>query len=117
MPTVTLYHNPRCSKSRQALQLLQDNQVEPQVRLYLDNPPSRAELETLLTQLGIDPRELMRQGEAEYQDNNLGDGALSDAQLLDALVRFPRLIERPIAIVGDRAVIGRPPEKVLELLG
>jgi len=117
MSNVTLYHNPRCSKSRQALQLLQENGIEPQLRLYLDNPPSRDELITLLAQLDIEPRALMRQGEAEYKDNHLGDPALSNDQLIDALVRYPRLIERPIAIRGAKAVIGRPPENVLELLG
>lgn len=117
MTTVTLYHNPRCSKSRQALQLLQERQIEPQIRLYLDNPPSRDELVALLAQLDIKPRALLRKGEQEYKDNNLGDDSLSDAQLIDAMVAHPRLIERPIAIVGDRAIIGRPPENVLELIG
>ncbi|WP_210397842.1 arsenate reductase (glutaredoxin) [Motiliproteus sediminis] len=117
MTTVTLYHNPRCSKSRQALQLLQEKQIEPEIRLYLDNPPSRDEVVTLLAQLGIEPRALLRKGEQEYKDNNLGDNNLSDDQLIDAMVAHPRLIERPIAIVADKAVIGRPPEKVLELVG
>lgn len=116
MSTVTLYHNPRCSKSRQALQLLQEHQQKPDVRLYLETPPSREELVALLAKLGIEPRALMRTGEAEYKDNNLGDSSLSHDQLIDAMVRHPRLIERPIAIVGERAVIGRPPENVLELL-
>lgn len=117
MTTVTLYHNPRCSKSRQALQLLQQNQVEPEIRLYLETPPSRDELVVLLNQLGIEPRALLRKGEQEYKDNNLGDSNLSNDQLIDAMAAHPRLIERPIAIVGDKAVIGRPPENVLELIG
>lgn len=116
MSTVTLYHNPRCSKSRQALQLLQENNQNPELRLYLETPPTREELVALLAKLGIEPRALLRTGEAEYKDSNLGDAALSHDQLIDAMVQHPRLIERPIAIVGNRAVIGRPPEKVLELL-
>ncbi len=114
--SVTLYHNPRCSKSRQTLQLLQEQGVEPQIRLYLDNPPSRDELITLLGQLDIAPRALMRKGEQEFKDNNLGDTELSDDALIDAMVQFPKLIERPIAIKGDTAVIGRPPENVLDLI-
>ncbi len=115
MSTITLYHNPRCSKSRQALQLLQQRGHEPVLRLYLDNPPSHDELARLLSLLGINPRQLLRSGEQEYKDNNLKDSALSDAALIDAMVQFPCLIERPIAICGDRAIIGRPPENVLDL--
>lgn len=117
MTTVTLYHNPRCSKSRQALQLLQERNIEPELRLYLDHPPSREELVRLLSQLGLEPRALLRKGEQEYKDNQLADKTLSNDQLIDAMVVHPRLIERPIAIAGDRAVVGRPPENVLDLLG
>ena len=116
MSQITLFHNPRCSKSRQALQLLQDNGIDPNIRLYLENPPSRDELITLLAQLGIAPRALMRKGEAEFKDNNLKDDSLSDEALIDAMLQFPKLIERPIAIAADKAVIGRPPENVLDLL-
>ncbi len=116
MSQITLFHNPRCSKSRQALQLLQEQGVEPQIRLYLDNPPTRHELETLLTQLGLAPRDLLRRSEAAYKDNNLNDSALSDAHLIDAMLAHPKLIERPVAICGERAIVGRPPENVLELL-
>ncbi|RDE22753.1 arsenate reductase (glutaredoxin) [Motiliproteus coralliicola] len=116
MSTITLYHNPRCSKSRQALQLLQEKGVEPQIRLYLEDSPSREELVTLLGQLGIEPRALLRKGEQEYKDNNLKDTELSDDALIDAMVQFPRLIERPIAIAADKAVVGRPPENVLDLV-
>ncbi|WP_207062028.1 arsenate reductase (glutaredoxin) [Motiliproteus sp. SC1-56] len=116
MSSITLYHNPRCSKSRAALQLLQSRGVEPQIRLYLENPPSRNELEQLLTQLNIGPRELLRKGEDAYKENNLKDPAVSDSALIDAMLAHPKLIERPIAICGERAVIGRPPENVLELL-
>lgn len=116
MTTLTLYHNPRCSKSRQALQLLQEKGVEPTIRLYLEDNPSREELVTLLGQLGIEPRALLRKGEQEYKDNNLKDTSLSDEALIDAMVKFPRLIERPIAIAADKAVVGRPPENVLDLI-
>lgn len=116
MSSITLYHNPRCSKSRQALQLLQEKGVEPQLRLYLDNPPSRDELVTLLQQLAIEPRLLIRKGEQAFKDNNLGNAELSNDALIDAMVSHPKLIERPIAIKGDKAVIGRPPENVLDLI-
>ncbi len=116
MSQITLFHNPRCSKSRQALQLLQEQGVEPRIRLYLDNPPTRQELETLLTQLGMAPRELLRRSEDAYKDNNLKDTTLSDDQLIDAMLTHPKLIERPIAICENRAKVGRPPENVLELL-
>ncbi len=114
MTTITLYHNPRCSKSRQALALLQEKGIEPEIRLYLENPPSREELVTVLDKLAITPRELLRKGEDEYKANNLKDLSLSDDQLIDAMIEFPRLIERPIAISDTRAVIGRPPENVLD---
>jgi len=114
--TITIYHNPRCSKSRQTLQLLTERGVAPRVVNYLDTPPDRAELERILNLLGIEPRELMRRKEDEYAALGLDDPALSRAALIDAMVRHPRLIERPIVIAGKRAVIGRPPEKVLEIL-
>ncbi len=113
---VTLFHNPRCSKSRAALQLLQQRGIEPDVVLYLERPPSAAQLRELLKKLKIDARALLRRGEDEYRDLNLADESLSAQALIDAMVAHPRLIERPIAIAGDRAVIGRPPERVLELL-
>jgi len=113
---VTLYHNPRCSKSRQALDLLRKRGVEPDVVLYLENPPSKARLRELLKLLGIGPRELLRRGEDVYKSLRLADPALSDAKLIDAMAENPILIERPIAVAGKHAVIGRPPEKVLEIL-
>ncbi len=116
MSTITLYHNPRCSKSRETLKLLQENQAEPEIRLYLENPPSREELQAVLSKLGIGARELLRTGEQPYKDNNLRDSSLTDDQLIDAMLEHPKLIQRPIAIKGDRAVIGRPPESVLDLL-
>ena len=112
----TIYHNPRCSKSRQTLQLLQDNQIEPEVVLYLETPPDKATLKNLLQKLGISARDLLRKGEDEYKAMNLKDPALSDDQLIDAMTTHPKLIERPIVVKGDSAVLGRPPENVLELL-
>jgi arsenate reductase len=116
MSTITLYHNPRCSKSRQALQLLQEQGQQPEIRLYLDNPPSHDELCTLLSQLQIGPRQLLRKGEQEYKDQELGNTKLSDSALIEAMLKCPKLIERPIAIRGSQAIIGRPPENVLDLL-
>lgn len=112
----TLYHNPRCSKSREALQLLRDKGIEPDVVLYLETPPDAATLKGLLKKLKLKPRELMRQKEAEYQELGLDNAGLSDDQLVDAMVRCPRLIERPILVHGSKAIIGRPPEQVLEIL-
>jgi len=114
--TVEIYHNPRCSKSRATLALLEENNVTPQVRLYLENPPSAEQLTEVITQLGITPRELLRKGEDEYKENNLKDTDLSDQQIIALMVQFPRLIERPIVISNDKARIGRPPESVLEIL-
>ena len=113
---ITLYHNPRCSKSRAALALLQENGIEPDIVLYLDNPPSERELKSVLKKLGLGARDLLRRGEEEYRELGLADTGLSDATLVSAMSAHPRLIERPIAIRGDHAVIGRPPENVLELL-
>jgi arsenate reductase len=115
MPII-IYHNPRCSKSRQTLQLLTERGVEAEVINYLDTPPSHAELERILQLLGLQPRELMRHKEAEYAALGLDDPALSRDALIAAMVQHPRLIERPIVIRGKQAVIGRPPEKVLEIL-
>ncbi len=111
-----LYHNPRCSKSRGALELLRERGIEPDIVAYLDTPPSPAELRALLDKLGLPPRALLRTGEAGYAELGLGDPAVDDDRLLEAMSAHPRLIERPILVVGDRAVIGRPPERVLELL-
>ncbi|MCY1186107.1 putative protein YfgD [compost metagenome] len=116
MTDLTLYHNPRCSKSRSALELLEARGLAPTVVRYLETPPDAATLSALLGKLGIGARQLLRSGEDEYKDLNLADPALSDAQLIDAMVKHPKLIERPILVAGDKAVIGRPPEKVLEIL-
>lgn len=116
MTDLTLYHNPRCSKSRGALELLEARGLQPNVRRYLETPPSAAELKELLGKLGISARQLLRTGEEEYQTLGLAAPALSENQLIEAMVANPRLIERPILINGDKAVIGRPPEKILEIL-
>lgn len=111
-----LYHNPRCSKSREALALLLARGVSPQILVYLDTPPGVAELRALLAMLGVPARALLRPGEAEYAELGLADPGKTDEQLIAAMAAHPRLIERPIFVHGDRAVIGRPPERVLELL-
>lgn len=116
MTEMTLYHNPRCSKSRGALELLEARGLTPTVVRYLETPPSPAELKALLARLGIGARQLLRTGEEEYQSLGLADTGLSDDQLIDAMSQHPRLIERPVLVVGDKAVVGRPPEKVLEIL-
>ncbi len=116
MTELTLYHNPRCSKSRGALELLEARGLTPDIVRYLETPPSATELEALLGKLGLTPRQLLRTGEEEYKSLNLADPALGDAQLIEAMVAHPRLIERPILIAGDKAIVGRPPEKVLEIL-
>lgn len=111
-----IWHNPRCSKSRAALALLTEHGAEPTVRRYLDDPPTRAELERALAALGAeDPLAITRTGEPAFREQGLA-GADRDT-LLDALAAEPKLIERPVVIDGDRAVVGRPPENVLGLLG
>jgi len=113
---VTIWHNPRCSKSRQTLQLIRDQQVEPEVVEYLKTPPSTEELEDLLEKLRMEPRELMRKKEAPYEELSLSDPSLMRKDLIRAMVDNPVLIERPVILRGNRAVLGRPPENVLELL-
>jgi arsenate reductase (glutaredoxin) len=113
---VTIYHNPRCSKSRQTLALLEENNISPDVILYLDTPPSATDLQQLLSKLGISARELLRKGEDAYKDNDLKNPELTEQQLIDAMIAHPKLIERPIVVKGDKAVLGRPPENVLALV-
>ena len=114
--SITIYHNPRCSKSRETLKLLQDKGIEPNVREYLKDVPSAEELQSVLTALNISARELLRTKEAEYKEQGLDDLSLSDDQVIEIMTRVPKLIERPIVIKGDQARIGRPPESVLEIL-
>jgi len=115
MSQFTIYHNPRCSKSRTTLALLQENGVEPEVVLYLDDPPDIAQLRALLAKLGMKASDLVRRGEAEYKACGLGRDS-SDEEILRAMATHPKLIERPIVVRGRRAVLGRPPEKVLQLI-
>jgi arsenate reductase len=114
--TVTIYHNPRCSKSRQTLEVLEGEGVIPTVVKYLETPPDAVTLASLLTMLGCTPRDLMRKGETEYTELNLANPDLTREQLIQAMVEHPRLIERPIVVANGKAVIGRPPEKVLDIL-
>jgi arsenate reductase len=116
MTDLTLYHNPRCTKSRGALELLQGRGLSPSIVLYLETPPDAAQLRDLLSKLGISARQLLRSGEDDYKTLNLADPSLDDNALIAAMAAHPKLIERPILVVGDRAVIGRPPENILELL-
>lgn len=113
---VTIYHNPRCSKSRQTLALLEERGVKPQIIEYLKRPPDAATLKALLRLLGLEPRELMRKKEAAYKELRLGDPGLSEDHLIQAMVENPILIERPIVVSGKSAALGRPPEAVLEIL-
>ncbi len=115
MPT-TIYHNPRCSKSRQTLALLNEQGIEPTIIEYLNTPPDYATLDKLLQQLGLEPRQLMRTGEAEYTELDLAAETLSRKDLIEAMIEHPKLIERPIVVSGKRATLGRPPTKVLEIL-
>jgi len=114
--SITIYHNPRCSKSRETLKLLQERGIEPEVREYLKDVPTADEIRDVLTALGISARELLRTKEAEYKEAGLDDSSLDDTAVIDAMTRFPKLIERPIVIKDDQARIGRPPESVLEIL-
>jgi len=115
MSEVTIYHNPRCSKSRQTLALIEENGVQPRVIHYLDTPPSTTELRGLLQLLGLDARSLLRTKEVPYAELDLEDATKSEDDILQAISTHPILLERPIVVRADRAVIGRPPENVLEL--
>ncbi len=115
--TIQIYHNPRCSKSRETLQLLQQQGITPEIILYLDNPPDVATLKNLLKKLGFsEPRQLIRKGEEIYKQLGLASPSLSDEDLLAAMAEHPKLIERPIVVKGDNARLGRPPENVLTLV-
>ena len=111
-----IYHNPRCSKSRAGLAYLKDRGIEPKIIRYLDNPPTVAELKALLNKLGLAPRELLRSREPAYKELGLKDPNLPDEALIEAMASHPKLIERPIVVRGDRAVLARPAEKIEELL-
>ncbi len=116
MKDILIYHNSRCSKSRQTLALLEQQGIQPQIIDYIKTPPSIETLTNILTQLNITARDLLRKGEAIYKELNLADKSLTDQQLIEAMCENPKLIERPIVIHHGKAKIGRPPEAVLEIL-
>jgi arsenate reductase (glutaredoxin) len=116
MADISIYHNPSCSKSRQVLQLLRDRGLDPTIVEYLKQPPTEQQITRLLNLLVMEPRDLIRKNEAEYISLGLDDPKLVPIALIKAMARYPVLIERPIVVRGDRAVLGRPPEKVLEIL-
>lgn len=113
---VVIWHNPRCSKSRQTLKLLQENGVEPEIVEYLKTPPKPAEIKRILGMLGLDARGLMRKKEAPYKELGLADAGKTEAVLAKTMAENPILIERPVVIQGDRAALGRPPEAVLDIV-
>ena len=113
---VTIYHNPRCSKSRQTLQLLQEHNIEPEIVEYLKTPLTANQISSIVNLLGINVRALLRTSEADYKENNLANPDLTDEQLLQAMVDMPKLMQRPIVVSGQKAAIGRPPEQVLDIL-
>ena len=114
--SLTIFHNPKCSKSRAVLSLLEERGLEPKIVRYLDEPPDADTLESLLKLLGLEPRDLMRKKEPEYQALGLDDPSLTREALVAAMAAHPRLIERPIVIRDGKAVLGRPPERVLDIL-
>ncbi len=116
MTDLTLYHNPRCSKSRGALELLEARGLTPTVVRYLETPLNATQIKALLKKLGISARQLLRTGEDEYKTLNLADASVNEAQLIAAIAAHPKLMERPILETADKAIIGRPPENVLEIL-
>lgn len=116
MNKIKIYHNPRCSKSRQTLEIIEQQGFKPMVIKYLETPPSVAELNLILSLLKLEPREIMRKSESEYKDNNMSDSQLTAIELIELMHKFPKVIERPIVINNKKAVIGRPPESVLGIL-
>lgn len=114
--SVTILHNPRCSKSRQTLALLEEKGVQPTIVEYLKTPPSAGEIADILAKLAVEPRDLMRTKEAEYKEQGLDNPDLTAEQLIDAMVATPKLIERPVVLANGKAAIGRPPEQVLDIL-
>ncbi|VAW61150.1 Uncharacterized protein YfgD, not an arsenate reductase [hydrothermal vent metagenome] len=114
--SIKIFHNPKCTKSRLTMELLTNKGVKPQVIEYLKTPPSKKELNDILNCLQLEPRQLMRSHETEYKENNLADVNLSREQLIDAMIQFPKIMQRPIVINNGKAAIGRPPENILEVL-
>ena len=116
MSVYKIFHNPRCTKSRQTLQLLKDNNCKIESISYLEIDLKVSLIKDILKKLTLKPRDILRKGEQEYKDNNLKKDNLSEEDLINYMIKYPKLIERPIVVKGDKAVIGRPPEKVLELI-
>ena len=116
MTAATIYHNPKCSKSRQTLSLLEDNGVKPNIILYLETPPDAATLKDLLHQLNVDIRDIIRTSEDAYTEQNLANDTLTEEDLIAAILAAPKLLQRPIVVCNDQARIGRPPESVLEIV-
>ena len=116
MSAFKIFHNPRCSKSRQALQILQDSNCDIEIINYLETDLDVSLIKDVLKKLSLKPRDILRTNEQDYKDNNLEEDNLSDDDLIDYMIKYPKLIERPIVIKGHSAVLGRPPENVLELL-
>ena len=113
---LVMYHNPRCSKSRETLQILEDKNLGPEIIEYLEDPPTPQELENLIQMLGVSARDLLRTTEPVYKDAQLDDDTLTDDEIIEAICEYPALLQRPIVISGDRAIIGRPPSRVLEII-
>jgi len=116
MSDFIIYHNPRCSKSRQTLEILNDHDVDIEIVLYLENPPSEDEIASILIKLGLNSRDIIRKGEDEYKLLDLKDQNLTENELITFMSKNPKLIERPIVVKADKAVIGRPPENVLSII-
>jgi arsenate reductase len=114
--SVTIYHNPRCAKSRETLRILESRGIRPEIIEYLKDPPSEASLRELIRLLGVAPRELVRSKEPEFKQAGLDDPSCTDADIIQALARFPKLIERPIVVKGRKAALGRPPGNVIKIL-
>ena len=113
---VIIYHNPKCSKSRKALEIIRSKNIEPTIILYLINKLSKTEVKKLLSKLGLSIRDILRTGEDEYKNHNLKNENLTDDKLIDFLIKFPKLLQRPIVVKDNKAVIGRPPENILDVL-
>ena len=113
---VIIYHNPKCTKSRQALEIIKSKKIEPTIILYLVNQLSKREVKNLLSKLKLSVRNILRTGEEEYKKHNLKNENLSDDKLIEFLIKFPKLLQRPIVIKGNKAVVGRPPENILNIL-
>ena len=116
MSDFTIYHNPRCSKSRQTLHIIEDNDIKPKIILYLEEPPDIKTLSKIINLLGVKPRDLLRTNEVEYKALNLKDKDIDDLEIIKLMSQNPKLIERPIVLSDNEAIIGRPPENVLSLI-